>query len=589
MRWVLTSAALAILVATGCRCDEERPYTPFQVPPTALPSGDGSSPGAEAPSTEMTPRAFVPVDALRVAGDARQRFRLDDGVEFAAPQGLALDQILVADFDGDGKDELVAFALPTAETTSPAEGSLWLLRPGSPKPSRILKVPGFVPSGPGCTARARLRRTGPQTLTLDVEATCEATLLPGAPTRALSVVAPLARSPELLTLRLAAPAPGEKVDIDVVTTDRDADGRDDIELSVKLLKDREEAEVTARFVWIDRAAGLARDRTEPAKGFKDLGSVEVVRAAGKNTSRRVPDRIDSAIRLYGFVCAEGGVARLLDSEGSPIECGDLEQAFAWYAEAELIAALTRAEPREALGVLLRDGWFGPPWSAKTRDRLRGLFTEKYPPTPSDERRLGVRSQEPGSSPRRSPLRFGDDGALVVMTREGLARVEANGELTPSVEDEIDPWPLVPMDGEGVRFAGVAFPCDRSEVVMLLTSRIGTPLPSAPIGLLAPRPGACGKRGNDPELSESYPLVWETGRHEALVAGRAVRPLDQGAPEQPRGVVLPSALGLWVETVDAPTLWNVASPTELRDCVLAPGDRGVACVRGLSQVVVLTRR
>src|ERR1051326_9156180 len=90
----------------------------------------------------------------------------------------------------------------------------------------------------------------------------------------------------------------------------------------------------------------------------------------------------------------------------------------------------------------------------------------------------------------SPLAFEADGSLLVITRDGVTRIHLPEGRSEDAAEGVDPWPLTVGSGADPRWTGVGLPCDRSEVVLLLSDPAGTPIPSRPIRLLSPRPGPC---------------------------------------------------------------------------------------------------
>src|SRR6185436_11197974 len=129
-----------------------------------------------------------------------------------------------------GKDgDVLAWLTGTPE--KPVIGELWLYPEAGP--ARLISgAPSFLPTGPTCTHEAHLDQTGPNSVSLDIRATCAAPLLPRTADRSISVFTPLRPAAKIVGFRLAPPAPGETLRLDVSSRDRDADGRDDIEMSL---------------------------------------------------------------------------------------------------------------------------------------------------------------------------------------------------------------------------------------------------------------------------------------------------------------------------------------------------------------------
>src|SRR5690606_12139699 len=369
----LARTALGLAVATSsallasCQgCEEERPYTPFtvSVPEAATTDAEAAAgpDAASSPAAEADAGSFVRQKSVKAPPGARS-WQLE-GRDLQAPDGRVFERALLADFDADGEPEAVAWLAPADDRARTSPGELWLYRTsGNPpgmareKPRHLATLPGFVPTGPTCRLSPELTRTGRKTVTLDVRSTCEADLVERSPVRALLVVAPLAEQPIVLGLRVAEPAPGERLSLDVDTSDRDDDQRDDVRLRISLQAVGSERPATADVVWFDRAAGIARDPEQPGRSLAKQASLEAVRSTGKKTSQSVPDAVSNLRRLLGTLCAEGGVPRIFDADGTPLRCGDLQITVNRLALAEVQAHVTARRPLDAVSAAIRADWY----------------------------------------------------------------------------------------------------------------------------------------------------------------------------------------------------------------------------------------
>jgi hypothetical protein len=578
--------AAAALFAFGCHsCEEERPYTPFQISSSGSPSASvpvAASTGAVAIDSG---RAFAPSEALTAVGEARRLWTLN-GLRLTAPNGQELDRGFVADLDGDGAREAVVWTSP-AKATDSERAALWLFRQ-STKPLKVAEVPAFVPAGPDCELQVRLWHSGPHTATLEAKAACASPLIPRSPIGAVVVVEPLSERPIVFTLRLAEAAPGERLATTVDTMDRDGDGRDDVRVQFELSAREGDRPAAAPFLWLDRAAGLARDPAEPGKAFRDIGSVEMVRAKGLQTSRQVRGHVENAIRLFASICSEGAVPRVFDADGGALPCGELSQAFEWYAEAQLLAAVTMKDPLDALAVLVRDGWYHRRMSDKAHRRMLEALRASVPSVRATAQVLDLAARQRGSEPRQNPVRFETDGTLLVMTTTGIERFDTEGASLGSAEEEVDPWPLTVIGPEGNRWVGLSFPCDRNEASLLTTAPDGAPLPSVPTTLLAPRPGGCG-RGTFPEPGPPSPLTWTAQSHQVLVAGGVVAPLGESDdPGKDARFALATPFGLYVTGGAGPTLWDVPDAQTFGQCTVSADGRRVACATDQGKVRLISK-
>ncbi|MCC6667929.1 MAG: hypothetical protein IT375_29570 [Polyangiaceae bacterium] len=575
----------------GCDgCGKSKPYTPFTIASGAAESAAAPS-AAEVEADAATPPAKFVVRAALPA-PARATAWSFDGRELAAPAGRMFERALAADFDGDGAREVVAWTLPAAASPPSASGELWLF-PARGAPKKLLDLPGFVPTGPSCSHGASLLQTGPKSVTLDVTAQCTTTLLARAPTRSVSVVAPLSERPELGTWRVAAPATGEPFSVDVDSVDRDGDGRDDVRLVVTARPicrapapatgpcptDKDDKSASAQVIWLDRPAGLSRDATEPAQSLGAAAAAELARSKRKQSAPQVARGVAQLRRLMGVLCAEGASARILEGDGSMLRCAPLAAVVERLLVAEVQALLAEGDATRAMAALERDGWYFGRAPEKRHAELEksvlGAVTlveaKEVPPAK-------VEVTPRGAAPRMSPLAFEPSGSLLVQSKAGLRRVTEAGEVEALDADAgVTAWPL------GVDVS-VVFSCERSDVHLS-----GNPL-EPPSGLLSPRPGACaGGKAPSPSIAV---LGAKDGRTALLVAGEplglritraeaVLRPRVFGSPRSPDGrlLVLPMAAGLWLEGGDKPELWRTADAQALAECTVSDGAKSVACVAG----------
>jgi hypothetical protein len=141
---------------------------------------------------------------------------------------------------------------------------------------------------------------------------------------------------------------------------------------------------------------------------------------------------------------------------------------------------------------------------------------------------------------------------------------------------------------GVLLAGVAYSCDRSDVTLLVREQYWSQGKTAPIatGLLAPRPGACGRARF--EAAPGLAPIGPAGpKFVTLLGGTVIGDLAAASPaagsaRSPDGkwLVLPTSFGLLLSGGETKLL-NLApgagSPLRLTECVPANDGRTVACV------------
>lgn len=579
--------ALGLLALAGC--EEEHPYTPFQVA-SALPSVAPPRAAIPPPVAAAPPSKFTPAKPIRQPRASRWTVA---GQTLQAAPGYQLERALRADFDGDGTQETVAWSAPKDDPLRRPE--LWLF-PAEGAPKKLFTLPGFVPTGPTCALQVTLLHTGPQTVTLDAQGNCEARQIARAPLRSLAVLAPRRQRPLVLALRAADAGPGERMQLAISSPDRDGDGRDDVALSVSVQATGSGTRAaTAEFVWYDREAGASRDDSEPGVSMAQYASTELVRAKGKNTSQTVQNAIQNLKRLYGAVCNEGGTPRLFDAEGNGFACGRLTTTFSRSARAEITALLKNQRVLEAVGVLVRDGWFGHAADAEELRERRALFGGQLRDVPARlVRRIDVSLPARGSHPRFSPLEF-SDAELLIQSANGVRRFGEDGNEHELAEEETPPaaWPLSVTTPQRKVWTGVVHSCDRAEVTLSFSDTSGAPHPPEPTRVLAPRPGSC--RGGKPVSYPSpVPLGFSDGGLSAWVGGSWIgphkpntRPRGSALSRDGRRVVLPTPLGLLVSG-EKHALWQLPEPLKperLSDCTIRNDGKRVACVSG-SNVVLL---
>ncbi|HEY6724471.1 MAG TPA: hypothetical protein VI197_10575 [Polyangiaceae bacterium] len=586
--------AASVLALGGC--EEDHPYTPFQVA-SAIPSAPAPAPASAEPEAVAAVKftASAPLVQPKAA-----TWQLGPR-QIQAPAGYEIERGLNADFDANGSAEFVAWVVPAKDGLERPE--LWLY-PATGAARKLLALPGFVPTGPSCSLQTLLQHTGPKTITLDTKAVCETRLIARVPVRSIVVLAPLADDPQVLALRAADGNPREDLKLSVASLDRDGDGRDDVTLQASLDTRLATSGVAlAKFLWYDREAGTSRDDTEPGLSMAQLASREIVRAKGPSTSRNVHPTIQNLKRLYAAVCDEAGTPRLFDEEGNGLACGRLSTTFSRATEAEIAALLKNDQVLEAFGVLERAHWFGHEPSPKDRERWLASFNGKLLRRQARLRReLGLALPREGTHPSFSPLEFAGD-TLLAQTRDGVRSFALDGtERTPPdtaaptaphdpapvflpSSSRPAPWSLrAEVPGQRL-WTGVVYSCDRSEIALSFVDGSGQPLAPWLTEILAPRPGTC--RGGAAVDAPAVPIGWVDAQLVAWVGGARIGPAElrtrpKGSPRSVNGewTVLPSRLGLLV-TGRSHELWHVPESVgqleQLRACVIHDSGRLVACV------------
>ena len=564
-------------------CEEDHPYTPFQVA-SALPSVTAPLLPAAPDPVAAPPLANFLASAPIIQPKGSEWLIRDRRIQ--APAGQQFERALSADFDSDGASEIVAWVSPVEDPAKQPE--LWLY-PATGPSRKLFALPGFVPTGPSCSLKTQLLHTGPKTVTLDTTGVCEARMIARAPIRSLVVLAPLTEHPVVLALRAAEGGPGQELKLVVSSLDRDGDGRDDVTLHTSIDNPQPRAtNTTAKFLWYDREAGTSRDDTEPGVSLAQTASREVVRAKGSSTSKMVHPTLQNLKRLYAAVCDEAGTPRLFDDEGNGLTCGRLSTTFSRATEAEITALLKTGQVLEAFGVLERASWFGHEVLPKDRERWLGMFGQNLVQKQARVRRqLALTIPLGGTHPSYSPLEFVGSDTLQVQTQDGVRSFSldaAERKLEEGVEAP-ERWPLrAEAPGERL-WTGVVYSCDRSEVALSFVDGAGQAVAPQTTEILAPRPGTC--RGGPAVDSPAVPIGWSDNQLAAWVAGSLIGPAEvrtrpKGSPRSVNGAwtVLPSHLGL-VVTGKSHALWrlpeSLGRAEKLRGCVIHDNGALVACV------------
>jgi hypothetical protein len=580
------ACVLGAVGAPGCDVfdTDRRPYTPFTVA-----SGASEKPApAPPPVAPVAPSPVRPSEAL-VAPAPSAEWRIAER-QLIAPEGLVFRLALPG--GGGSERDVLAWLVGTPER--PLIGELWLY-PENAEPRLVMPAPSFLPTGPGCSHGARLSHAGPSSVTLDIKATCPGPLLPRAPERSVSVLAPLRSSPLIVGFRLAAPARDERLEVDVSAADRDGDGHDDVEMSLRF-GTVDTADVRARFIWLQRAAGLSRDMAEPRASLLELAKLETVRASNQKASREVAEHVASARRLYASLCAESATPRIFLDDGAALDCGDMSAPFEALTSAEVDAELNRGRLGAAFAALERHTWFSAGAGARTFiDRQLGKLTPRVA-----RRRViklvplkaAPRAVEP--APHFSPLSFHADGSLLVLTADGLVRSAPDGRFEYEASEEIDGWPTLVTSPTGEQLAGVAFPCDRSDVAWLRAAADGSPLEPLGTALVAPRPGNCGPSATF-SLPGISPVAWVGVEPSAFIGATLLGELPDhpplGSAVSPNGRygVVVTRWGLLVGSEDKTALWSFDDPTlpaQLSDCVVSNNAQAAACLmHGRAHVIL----
>lgn len=564
---------LVALAASACEgCQKDKPYNPFGVT-SSLPDPVDSAP-PPLTSAKVEPGKYRPAV---VAPAGSRKLKMGELVLDAPPRYL-FDRALVL---GDGAtQQAVAWVKAEPEARDVPLGALVTFAAGGER-KQVSTLPSFVPSAPGCTHSTRLVQSGPASVLLDTTASCTTPLVARVPVQAVSVISPGNSRPEVLAVRLAAPAPNETLAVEADSSDRDGDGREDVRLTLTLTGP-EGAKASASFVFLDRAAGVSRDAAEPRASLLTAAKAILSKAGPSAVAE-----IDAMRRLMSSMCAESGTPRVFDGEGAPLRCGDLGAVVDALGRAEVLARLAAKDALGAVSVLGRADWYFKKLSADAEKSISKELSKRLLAISPTASLLGARPKA-SKGPHFSPLWFEADGGLLVLTDTGVTRVSRDGTSETALEAEAGAptWPLDVVDASGRRLSGSLCSCDSSEIQLGLSDAAGGIQPGVPTRLLAPRPGGCKGRFNCPD---PVPIAASADGFSVLIAGALVEPKKLGATlpspgsaRSPDGkwLVASTTLGL-VVTGQTQELWKLPeAPVDARraqDCVVAGDRAAVACV------------
>ncbi|MGK4009278.1 hypothetical protein WMF31_42150 [Sorangium sp. So ce1036] len=643
---LLRAVLLPLLAATGCDgCPSSRPYTPYTLG-SAAPSGAPSSPGGALPdevgaadagavdgddagaADAAAPARFTAVPSVP-APDGGKRWPLDGGAAVAAPTGRTFETGLLLDVDGDGARDLVAWA----RSPDGLRGELLFApaaRPGAPR--TLAALPGDL-AAQGCAPRVGLSQIGPAMLALDFDPQCGAHL-PARAARWIAVIRlPGAASgagalPELaLELRLRTPPPDEALSAALEVADRDADGRDDLVVSVGLAGALRpfpapaagSPELRVPLVFLDRPAGLSRDAAQPGEALRGLVASALRDARGKATAPAAAAAAHRLRRLHAALCADAAGAgasagrdaarageALVWVGPSPVRCNEPGLA-ASIDHAEAVAAATRGAPLAAIAALDRGDA-----EARSREGSK-LLAKLAPQVTAAAVYRSIAAPQPSRPGSLGPLAFEANGDLLIRTARGVVRVD-HATLGESAAD-VPPWSAAVLAGPA-ELVGVERRCDAPTLLALFRSspdavgamEVPLPLlrdqgPRARGGAASPErcagtervpfsPLAASERGFDIALGAALVSIdlRSAAPTSAALSFPLATPAPRGAARSPDGKTLavPAAGGLLVATAGGATrLWG--GDTALGSaCVPANGGARVACVGGAAAVIYEAR-
>jgi len=581
----------ALLALAGC--DEDRPYTPFQVA-SSLPPRAGDAPPPPPATAAQEPA--IPGALVLVASGLPSSWAAF-GRTLQAPPGTGFAAGVELPTTAGQPSRVFAWVVPRRPGHFD-EGGLFAIDERG-KTGRVLaRFPDFLPSGADCAVSVGSLAATALGIFTTLQTKCKGHLLPGTATGAFLVTSPAEQKSAPFLLRLVDGGLSEPLKIDVGGSAAPNGTISELVLQIDLTAPSgAHARLPLRFV--GKAGGLSRVADAPSSDLETLAKELAALVPRKKEREAALGRIDAARRWVLSVCKEGGAARVLDETGRPFACGSVKPSLDRLTEAAIEAYLYRDEHWKAVGEYERADYYLSPPPAAAKERWAARLAEKGAVVKAEvAREFPLRLGLDVPYPFASPLRYGQDGRLYGLTADGdvseLGVPKAN-ETAPEPPAPLDqpaadrtpkPWPLRPRADDGRLLSGLVPSCDRPEAQLAFVAEGGAPAPSVALPFLSPRPcrGLLGK----PLPIE--PIAWQGPALLAMGAGEPI--LSQGSLMPPaEAIAWGSSLGVEVWSRDGYASWRGAGLHDLHHCVVGPRAANgkpsrVACVRGRAAVEVV---
>jgi hypothetical protein len=600
-----------VLAAAGCHgCHDDHPYVPYTIgsgPAEPREAGAAAGPTASASSSVADAAAPFAGEAAVAAPVGRSVWPVG-GVVLQAPPGMVFVSAVVRDFDGDGAADAFAIARPP-EGNDPGVLVYYRGAPHvEPGDAGLAALTTFSPAldgsrATGCTTVDRLVAVGRRSVLVELGAQCPPHA-GHAPDRWLAVLAGGATPRVRMAATIVDPPGAPSLTVEGDAADRDGDGLEDVALRVTLEGGSAPLEpgprVGATLAWLDRPAGLSRDAAATEASFATLAGLAAGRAKAAKEAAAVPPFVAQMRALWRAVCADGGAPRLLGVSGTgAISCGST-RALEEAGLAEVRAYVTLGDPLRA--ALSLDRAESPP-ASRTAARMteaRGWIEQIAPLVAARGLRAvsAVPQSGKGHEPAWGALTFEPSGKLLVRTRAGVVRVDADAGDESSADD-VTAWPAAVTSPDGaLRWIETYDACDG--VALHATFAGGDDVHDVALPVAPSLGDRCsGSRGAP---ARALAVAWGPGGLEAIVEGQPLlvtpdasrasllaalpdsSPAARGAPRSPDGKVLVAAtsVGLLVRSASRARLYRApeldGTWSEQRDCAVSNDATHVACVR-----------
>jgi hypothetical protein len=606
----LAPVLLLVVAASGCHgCHDDHPYVPYAIgssDPDRKDAGPEAAPtGSTATSVVDAGTAFAGEPAV-MAPPALSQWAVG-GLVLQASPGHVFVSAVVRDFDGDGAPD--AFAV----TRSPDGGDPGVLvfYRGSPRAEpgdaglavQMTFAPTIeMPHEAGCTPVDRLVSVGRRSVLVELGTQCPPRA-GSAPDRWLAVIGGGATPRVRLAASIVDPPGAPALAVEGDASDRDGDGLEDVALRVFLEGGGAPLEpgprVGATLAWLDRPAGLSRDAGATEASFAALAGQAAARDRSPKDAASVPGLVAQTRALWRAVCADGGAPRLVGVSGTgAISCGST-RALEEAGLAEVRAYVTQGDPLRAALALDRAGRAPASRTPARVVEARGWIEQVAPAVTA--RRVRAVSAVPqsgkGHEPAWGALAFEPSGKLLVRTRAGVVRVDADAGDEASADD-VTPWPAAVTSPDGtLRWIETYDACDG--VALHATFAGGDDMRDVALPVAPSLGDRCsGSRGAP---ARALAVAWGPGGLEAIVEGQPLlvspetsrasllaafldSPAVKGAPRSPDGKVLvaSTSVGLLVRNASRARLLRApeldGTWAEQHDCAVSSDATHAACVR-----------
>lgn len=544
----------------GCTCNDDHPYTPFEVAST-LGSG-GTSTDSAAPVAEAKPSSNV---IMAVAARGQTEWRVFNR-SVKAPPGLGFERGFL--FEAEGAP--LFWLTPLEAPAEPGRAGLFEWQPDGGLALRFA-LPDFLPEGPDCATLTAATASGRATLVIQARVTCQTKRLAGTPMGAVTFVDAHSKQP-VFGVRFLDSSPGEHLQVSGLADDQDGDGLDDREVTVEL-RSPQGVTVSAGFRWLSRPAGPSRRTENPAQEFMERADRLTIAALRKKEREAVPAEVDAWRRLFGSLCAESTTGRITLLSGEALRCGSLDRALASFTHSSITAKVALLQHTAALGEFQRSDWFGSGLDQRQAPALAKLLLEKIPQGKSE-----VASTVALDQGADGWLGWDRAGRLWLHDATSETAIWPKDSTHEGEPDEPGAVPRVrtpdPRVGPGGRRLSQVLPsCDRSEVqVLLQTPGENAPLKALPI--LAPRPAACDQFGRPP--LKGWVVQFRGAEADLLIEGE---PLSENGgafvPRAPLG--WHTKLGLAVLGKNGLSLASTGRAILEHNCAVDEAEKMAACV------------